>query len=208
MSQQQGQVNLETYWFSLRFLSIIAMLFPKLLCTYFAFPLPINFPSLSFSMQQRNSHWRVQSFTSHSPAIKNGTGPPSTYSGKIDDSNITITPTILTTAQNPLESNPMMPLEPNIPSSECPISDQQEQTVEGGTISISSVYSETLLNTLTQALQTSGLDLSQASISVQIDLGKRANRKLVSGTSTGKDHDASSGEDSDHQAQKRMKTSS
>lgn len=143
MSQQQGQVNLETYWFSLRFLSIIAMLFPKLLCTYFAFPLPINFPSLSFSMKQRNSHWRVQSFTSHSPAIKNGTGPPSTYSGKIDDSNITITPTILTTAQNPLESNPMMPLEPNIPSSECPITDQQEQTVEGGTISISSVYSET-----------------------------------------------------------------
>lgn len=159
-------------------------------------------------MPWRNSHWRVQSFTSHSPAIKNGTGPPSTYSGKIDDSNITITPTILTTAQNPLESNPMMPLEPNIPSSECPITDQQEQTVEGGTISISSVYSETLLNTLTQALQTSGLDLSQASISVQIDLGKRANRNLVSGTSTGKDHDASSGEDSDHQAQKRMKTSS
>ena len=40
-----------------------------------------------------------------------------------------------------------------------------------------------LLNTLTQALQSSGVDLSQASISVQIDLGKRANRGLMPGTS-------------------------
>lgn len=40
-----------------------------------------------------------------------------------------------------------------------------------------------LLNTLTQALQSSGVDLSQASISVQIDLGKRANCKLTVPTS-------------------------
>ncbi|RVW44675.1 hypothetical protein CK203_115583 [Vitis vinifera] len=46
-----------------------------------------------------------------------------------------------------------------------------------------------LLNTLTQALQSSGVDLSQASISVQIDLGKRANRGLPSGTSIAKDHE-------------------
>lgn len=32
-----------------------------------------------------------------------------------------------------------------------------------------------ILNALTQALQSSGMDLSQASISVQIDVGKRAN---------------------------------
>ncbi|KAL3617830.1 hypothetical protein CASFOL_038151 [Castilleja foliolosa] len=51
----------------------------------------------------------------------------------------------------------------------------QEVTIESGTINISSVYSQRLLNTLTQALQTSGVDLTQASISVQIDLGKRAN---------------------------------
>lgn len=31
-----------------------------------------------------------------------------------------------------------------------------------------------LLNTLTQALKSSGVDLSQASISVQIELGKQA----------------------------------
>lgn len=43
-----------------------------------------------------------------------------------------------------------------------------------------------LLNTLTGALQNAGLDLSQATISVQVDLGKRANRGLTSGTPTAK----------------------
>ncbi|KAL8132278.1 transcription factor BIM1 isoform X2 [Apium graveolens] len=54
----------------------------------------------------------------------------------------------------------------------------QEVTIESGTISISSVYSQGLLNTLTQSLQSSGVDLSQASISVQIDIGNRANSAL------------------------------
>lgn len=36
------------------------------------------------------------------------------------------------------------------------------------------VYLDRLLDTLTHALQTSGVDLSQASISVQIELGKQA----------------------------------
>ncbi|GAB4845341.1 hypothetical protein Ancab_038749 [Ancistrocladus abbreviatus] len=51
---------------------------------------------------------------------------------------------------------------------------EQDMAVDGGTISISSIYSQGLLNTLTQALQSSGVDLSQASISVQVDIGKRA----------------------------------
>ncbi|KAL4297456.1 hypothetical protein GQ457_12G006290 [Hibiscus cannabinus] len=51
---------------------------------------------------------------------------------------------------------------------------EKELTVEGGTISISSIYSQGLLNTLTQALQTSGVDLSHAGISVQIELGKQS----------------------------------
>ncbi|KAE9609664.1 putative transcription factor bHLH family [Lupinus albus] len=51
----------------------------------------------------------------------------------------------------------------------------KELTIEGGAISISSVYSKGLLDTLTHALQSSGVDLSQASISVQIELGKQAN---------------------------------
>lgn len=54
----------------------------------------------------------------------------------------------------------------------------QEVTIESGTISISSVYSQGLLNTLTQSLQSSGVDLSHASISVQIDIGNRANSAL------------------------------
>ncbi|XP_042490831.1 transcription factor BIM2-like isoform X2 [Macadamia integrifolia] len=95
--------------------------------------------------------------------------------------------------------------------------EQEDMTVEGGTISISSVYSQGLLNSLTQALQSTGVDLSQASISVQIDLGKRAINRLASMTSSAKDHEepstnraiahsrvASSGEDSDR-VQKRLK---
>ncbi|CAL0330571.1 unnamed protein product [Lupinus luteus] len=51
----------------------------------------------------------------------------------------------------------------------------KELTIEGGAISISSVYSKGLLDTLTHALQSSGVDLSQTSMSVQIELGKQAN---------------------------------
>ncbi|KAG5536370.1 hypothetical protein RHGRI_023964 [Rhododendron griersonianum] len=89
---------------------------------------------------------------------------------------------------------------------------EQELTIESGKICISSVYSQGLLNTLTHALQSSGIDLSQASISVQIDLGKRANGRLPASTSTAKDpvvahsRAASSEEESD-QALKRLKKS-
>ncbi|OVA04891.1 Myc-type [Macleaya cordata] len=95
------------------------------------------------------------------------------------------------------------------------LNEQDEMAIEGGTISISNVYSQGLLNNLTKALQSSGVDLSQASISVQIDLGKQPISRLT----TTKDHenpsssnrrmarsrDASSGEDWE-QAQKRLKT--
>ncbi|XP_071686522.1 transcription factor BIM2-like [Rutidosis leptorrhynchoides] len=112
----------------------------------------------------------------------------------------------------------------NLQSTDVPAADdgssKEELTVEGGTISISSVYSQGLLNSLTQALQNSGVDLTQATISVQVDLGKRANRGLTtSGTTSVKDHenphssnqqvdrfqDMSNGENSD-QASKRLKT--
>ncbi|XP_047964533.1 transcription factor BIM1-like [Salvia hispanica] len=66
----------------------------------------------------------------------------------------------------------------------------QDMTIESGTINISSVYSQGLLNTLTQALQRSGVDLSQASISVQIDLGKKANSITHSSTFVSKDDEA------------------
>ncbi|GMH01819.1 hypothetical protein Nepgr_003658 [Nepenthes gracilis] len=127
----------------------------------------------------------------------------------------------------PIQSDDVLAHPPKRPTSDAQSTDysvsndnqQEEHMIEGGTISISSAYSHELLTTLTQALQSSGVDLSQASISVRIDLGKRANRSLVSGTSSAKDHenpvsctaamahygDGSSGEELD-QAQKRMKT--
>ncbi|GKA76044.1 transcription factor BIM1 isoform X1 [Tanacetum coccineum] len=54
-------------------------------------------------------------------------------------------------------------------------SQAQELIIEGGTISISTIYSQRLASALTQALNSSGVDLSHANISVQIDLGKRSN---------------------------------
>ncbi|CAL0307164.1 unnamed protein product [Lupinus luteus] len=56
---------------------------------------------------------------------------------------------------------------------------EKEPTLEGGAISISHAYSKGLLDTLTHALQSSGVDLSQSSISVQIELGKQTNRPTV-----------------------------
>ncbi|CAA0822477.1 Transcription factor BIM2 [Striga hermonthica] len=56
------------------------------------------------------------------------------------------------------------------------LSCRDDLTVEEGTISISSDFSQGLLNSLEQALESTGLDLSQARISVQIDLGKRASQ--------------------------------
>ncbi|XP_022885622.1 transcription factor BIM1-like isoform X3 [Olea europaea var. sylvestris] len=102
---------------------------------------------------------------------------------------------------------------------ECTVVDDkmknQELTIESGTISISNAYSQKLLNTLTQALKNTGVDLSRANISVRIDLGKRA---PVSSASTVKDEDdvptgnkalprsrAASTEESE-QALKRLKT--
>ncbi|XP_017603189.1 transcription factor BIM2-like isoform X2 [Gossypium arboreum] len=202
---------------------------------------------------ERNSHWRVQSFVGQQQAVKNGSDPGSAFAGKFNENNININPTVIASAQNPVESDPVrdtmskaMDQQPELGSRGMPlpirgdnmlvhplqrpvseaqptecfigndtVNQQEDLTIEGGTINISSVYSEGLLNSLTQALQSAGLDLSQANIAVQIDLGKHANRGLTSGTSA-KDpqsapfqamthhRDVSNGEESDH-AQKRMK---
>ncbi|KAF5443467.1 hypothetical protein F2P56_036021 [Juglans regia] len=218
-------------------------------------------------MPWRNSHWRAQNFVGHPQAIENSSGMGSTFPGKFDENNVSITPTMLTSTQRRVESDPSrdiackpidlqpelvnkgstvpIPQQANVlasvrsdgvqahhlqgpysdaQSTECPmtsetLNQQEELIVEGGTISISSVYSDGLLNALAQALQSAGVNLSQASVSVQIDLGKRRNRGMTSGTSTPKDHeippsshqamahlkDAGRREDSD-QDQKRLKT--
>ncbi|GLT61991.1 hypothetical protein SLA2020_346600 [Shorea laevis] len=55
------------------------------------------------------------------------------------------------------------------------LNEQEDLTIKGESISLSSVYSQGILCTLTQALRSSGVDLSQTSISVQIDVDKRVN---------------------------------
>ncbi|KAK6913404.1 Myc-type, basic helix-loop-helix (bHLH) domain [Dillenia turbinata] len=62
---------------------------------------------------------------------------------------------------------------------EIPVSapnEKEEPPVESGEANISRAYSQELLNTLTQVLQTSGVDLSQTSIAVQLDVAKVPNR--------------------------------
>ncbi|KAL9243327.1 hypothetical protein vseg_017228 [Gypsophila vaccaria] len=83
----------------------------------------------------------------------------------------------------------------------------QGLALEGGTINISSIYSQGLLSTLTRALQTSGVDLSQASISVQVDIGKRASNRQSSPDLKAKSAEApcSNQSRSDHVV-KRLKT--
>lgn len=51
----------------------------------------------------------------------------------------------------------------------------EDGTFERGSSSVSDAYSQGLLKRLTQELQTSGVDLSQANISVQLDVGKGGN---------------------------------
>lgn len=51
----------------------------------------------------------------------------------------------------------------------------EELKSESGEASISNVYSQGLLNSLKSSLQSSGVDLSQTSISVQLDVGKQTN---------------------------------
>ncbi|KAG4170633.1 hypothetical protein ERO13_A12G159200v2 [Gossypium hirsutum] len=168
----------------------------------------------------RNSHWRGQSFVDHTQAIKNDPGLGSTFSGKLDEKNINISPSMIASALDSSEADPVrdneqaelaVPIQGGHPlqrpvseaqkclTSNDTLNQQDDLAIEGGTISISSVYSQGLLNTLTQALQRTGLDLSQANISVQIDLGKRCNRGLTSSAK-----ESANGEDS-NPVQKRLK---
>nr|KYP56731.1 Transcription factor BIM1 [Cajanus cajan] len=145
-------------------------------------------------MPWRNNDKPAENFQPR--ATDNGSSPSPTllFASKVDEKNITISPTIPGSTQN-LESglstattsktmdhqagimnNKAFPIP--IPSQLnffTPTQIEKELTIEGGAISISSVYSKGLLHTLTHALQSSGVDLSQASISVQIELGKQAN---------------------------------
>uniref|UniRef100_A0A7C9B0Q8 Uncharacterized protein n=1 Tax=Opuntia streptacantha TaxID=393608 RepID=A0A7C9B0Q8_OPUST len=63
---------------------------------------------------------------------------------------------------------------------ECAIVSNEGGTLESGSSSVSGVYSQVLLKKLSQALETSGVDLSQANISVELDLGKGSSTAAAS----------------------------
>ncbi|KAI3991832.1 hypothetical protein MKX01_038230 [Papaver californicum] len=189
----------------------------------------------------RNGHPHSDSMIDLSRTTKNGPGPSLMFSGIANNAvplPIPVQTNMLTTVagggalgqpqQGPITNveNVASQRQPQMWQSrsftaECPIvadivNEQEELDIEGGTINIAGVYSQGLLNNLTQALHSSGVDLSQASISVQIDLGKQAINRL--NASKAKDNEepsanramgnsrvGSSGEDSE-QAQKRLKT--
>ncbi|KAL2329768.1 hypothetical protein Fmac_017349 [Flemingia macrophylla] len=69
------------------------------------------------------------------------------------------------------------------------VKEQEELVTESVSDSISSAYSQGILDTLTQALQCSGVDMSQANVSVQIDVGRRANTELIPSAYSSKDHE-------------------
>ncbi|GJN15884.1 hypothetical protein PR202_gb02829 [Eleusine coracana subsp. coracana] len=85
--------------------------------------------------------------------------------------------TLPVTVQNAAQLTKPLPAEDSAVNSE--MLKDPELTIDEGTISLSSQYSQGLLATLNHALQNSGVDLSQASISVQINLGKRQSRDLL-----------------------------
>ncbi|XP_024975318.1 transcription factor BIM2-like isoform X2 [Cynara cardunculus var. scolymus] len=71
----------------------------------------------------------------------------------------------------------------------CTPSEMEELKMQREEASISNAYSKGLLNNLTQALGSSGVDLSQACISVQFDIRKRASSGATSTSFSVKDHD-------------------
>ncbi|KAJ8512747.1 hypothetical protein OPV22_003181 [Ensete ventricosum] len=127
---------------------------------------------------------------------KNGPAQPGfLFSEKFIDNSIPVVPLNATNAAetdtNADSDNFLSQPQSGWQRSSCPadctmssdmLSEQEELVIDEGTINISSVYSQGFLTTITQALQSSGVDLSQASISVQINLGRRANRRSVATT--------------------------
>ncbi|KAL9261273.1 Transcription factor BIM2-like protein [Drosera capensis] len=66
-------------------------------------------------------------------------------------------------------------------TSECPIAGSSSNGTKKN--DISSVYSHGLMKNLAQAFRSSGVDLSQTSISVELDISKRANANATASTS-------------------------
>ncbi|CAN6211023.1 unnamed protein product [Urochloa humidicola] len=140
--------------------------------------------------------------------MRNGSSPGPNFTGKLDDNHNMVTSAAASGAHDRTEADHMASVcyrsaetPANItnnalsqsqpqwtgppPVDECAVNaemlNNQQLAIDEGTISVSSQYSQELLNSLTHALQSSGVDLSQASISVQINLGKRAVKAPAAG---------------------------
>ncbi|XP_044949458.1 transcription factor BIM1-like isoform X3 [Hordeum vulgare subsp. vulgare] len=143
--------------------------------------------------------------------IRNGASPGFNITGKLDDNHTAVASAAISGAQDQAETDHMASVScrsadtpTNILNNVSPQSqpqwadpsgvddcavnsdvlNNQQLMIDEGTISVSSQYSQELLNTLTHALQSSGIDLSQANISVQINLGKRAVKRPTAGQSS------------------------
>ncbi|XP_062193730.1 transcription factor BIM2-like isoform X8 [Phragmites australis] len=158
--------------------------------------------------------------------MRNGSSPGFNFTGKPDGNHNTVSSAAASGAQDQVETDHMASVSyrsaetptnitNNITSqsqpqwtSPSPVDDcamnsemlnNQQLTIDEGTISVSSQYSQELLNSLTHALQSSGIDLSQASISVQINLGKRAVKRPAAGEFSNSKEPTEPSSNNDHQ---------
>ncbi|XP_078176281.1 transcription factor BIM2-like isoform X1 [Carex rostrata] len=138
--------------------------------------------------------------------VRNGNASGYTFSGKfIDNSSLPVTP-------NAILSNSHALVEPDLPTENIDVVTQPQPTwqrqvgtpdctvntnvlpedelaIDEGTITVSSIYSQNLFGALTSAMESSGIDLSQASCTVQVNLGKRSSsRRVPPIISNSKDH--------------------
>uniref|UniRef100_A0A0D9X962 BHLH domain-containing protein n=1 Tax=Leersia perrieri TaxID=77586 RepID=A0A0D9X962_9ORYZ len=117
---------------------------------------------------------------------KNGSSYVFPFTGNCDNNNAVET-AAASGAHHQAETDPRQAqlVRPS-PAENCDMLNNSDLAIDEGTISLSSQYSQQLLNKLNHALENSGLDLSQASISV--NLGKRAmKRSTPAATSTSKE---------------------
>ncbi|KAK8346111.1 hypothetical protein V6Z11_A07G194000 [Gossypium hirsutum] len=149
----------------------------------------------------RNHRGLAESFIDHSQIMNNGS----------NCENDGVIPSMVANAQNSIESDLgdaavfKTPDHPPVPAtsmswqsrdclSESAVANnsaiaREDLTIRDESVDLSSAYSQGIRNSLTQVLQSSGVDISQASISVKIDVGKRVAAGMTSMPSSSKEKD-------------------
>ncbi|KAJ3678359.1 hypothetical protein LUZ60_002162 [Juncus effusus] len=168
-------------------------------------------PESSKLMPWSNNRVSTEGISDISPAMRNGSASAYTFSGKFVDNSVPVTPSpVLPNSLNlpdpDLHTENMMGVS-QVPQgqqswqrqlagpTDCTVSadvepDQDELAIDEGTITVSSIYSQNLFGALTNAMESSGIDLTQASVTVQVNLGKRASSKRAPPNfSNSKDHE-------------------